>query len=81
MSEPARGGDVHEGPLARVPVQRKGLFVPGYEHHVGVAVVVDIAEVCAHAGDVAGVLRKGHAGLKGHLLELALAQVATEKRE
>ena len=58
--------------------KRKCLIVQGNKCDVGIAVVVEIAKIQAHAGDEAAIFGERDAGLEGNFLEL-VSQVMEER--
>ena len=51
LSHPARIRDLLKPPPAQVPKDRERLVVQGHGHNIGVAVIIEIPEIQAHAGD------------------------------
>jgi len=71
----AAAGDVGEISLSRVSEDGEGLVVKRHEHDIGIAVVVDIAEIHAHSGDPLGILAQCDVALEGDLFKFPAALV------
>src|SRR5580704_4100396 len=74
-------GDVRidEGAAALVDVEREAFMLNGGVPDVGQAVVVDVAEISAHAGESVAVGRVGNTSRDGNLLELFTANVVEKE--
>jgi hypothetical protein len=79
LAEAAGVVGVDEDAATLVDVERKALVLDGIMPDVGQAVVVDVAEVRAHAGESIAIGRVGNAGSDGDLFEFFSADIAEEK--
>jgi hypothetical protein len=79
LTEAAGVVGVDEDAAALVDVERKALVLDGVVPDVGQSVVVDVAEVGAHAGEGVAIGRVSNAGRNGDLFEFLSADIVEEK--
>ena len=74
-------GDFDEAAFARVAIDREGFVVEGDQDDVGITVVIQIAEVDAHAGDERAVFAQCDVHVESDFVELAVTFISKEPVE
>ena len=78
LRHPALPGYFCEGALTSVAINRKSLSIKRHHNNVGIAVVIQISKVDAHARNVGAIFPQGNVDIEANFFIFATSFVAEE---